>query len=189
MTVYFVRANNLIKIGYAENIRTRLTQIAASFDGGLELVAMCDGGREVEAAFHSMFSDSRVEGEWFACTPLLEATIAKLAHNVGEHRFFGSQQKIDLRCSDKALARKLLEKLFAGGVWSIAKNLEACFQKLSVINPDWSRRRVRSMWHGEARHISFSEIADLACASEIEAFQLAELIIESSTAVPSQVAA
>ncbi|MBZ9600719.1 GIY-YIG nuclease family protein [Phyllobacterium chamaecytisi] len=180
MTVYFAKANNLVKIGHAEDVQRRLAALAASFIDGIELVAQCDGGKDVEAAFHAMFSDSKVEGEWFANSPLMEATISKLAHNVGERRFFGGQPKLIVRCVEANLAKALINNLFEAGLWSVSKNLEAVYHKLAALNPEWSRRRVRSIWNGETRNINFSEVVDLAAASSLTPYQLAKMIVDSN---------
>lgn len=39
--------------------------------------------------------------------------------------------------------------------------LERAFRDLSKINPKWTRRRVRSIWDGEAARIEYREVAEM----------------------------
>ncbi|MEQ4717896.1 GIY-YIG nuclease family protein [Nonomuraea sp. B19D2] len=70
--VYFVEREGLIKIGTTENPRKRIADIGKGSSmptgmtiGPVTLLATTPGGRNQEQAFHLLFADHRVEGEWF----------------------------------------------------------------------------------------------------------------------------
>jgi hypothetical protein len=76
--VYFVRANDRVKIGKAVNVNNRLSGLQTSSPFNLELVAVAPGGLAEEAAFHAQFAAHRLRGEWFEwCGP-----IARLVHSL-----------------------------------------------------------------------------------------------------------
>lgn len=65
--VYFVQAAvvNLIKIGMATNIRSRVRSIAGDSPVKLALLGYVDGARDREAELHVRFQAHRHHGEWF----------------------------------------------------------------------------------------------------------------------------
>jgi hypothetical protein len=67
MSVYYVHApdNGLCKIGYAKNPRARLHQIQVHSPTRVILLAIEDGGREIETKRHFQFVELRKRGEWF----------------------------------------------------------------------------------------------------------------------------
>lgn len=65
--VYFVRSSRgrkLIKIGYTQNLKQRLTSLYSTVIRTIDT----DGDRETELAFHSHFWPFHVRGEWFDLT-------------------------------------------------------------------------------------------------------------------------
>jgi hypothetical protein len=73
--VYFAACPRAVKIGYAVNVRSRVSTIASSSLDDICLLGVLRGGREVEADLHATYCDFRIRGEWFAMTPHLEAVI------------------------------------------------------------------------------------------------------------------
>jgi hypothetical protein len=178
MPVYFLKAGDLVKIGHADDVEKRVSNIAASFSIAVELVAQCDGGRETELAFHRLLQDSRSNGEWFSPSPILDAIIDRFSGEVSGRRFFGGRPdgSASSASTDQRVARKLMARLFTDASLSVAKSLEAAFQRLSSHNPEWTRRRVRSIWNMEASRIDFFEIRDLLHVAGISPADLAEWI-------------
>jgi hypothetical protein len=68
MSVYFVRAGKRgpIKIGYANDVRSRLQKGQTLNHEPLVLLGIVPGGKELETALHAKFSEYRLRGEWFA---------------------------------------------------------------------------------------------------------------------------
>lgn len=64
MSVYFLKAQDLIKIGYSADPNRRTQSIISTFGHG-EVLAIIPGGRELEAFLHSRFAAHHSYGEWF----------------------------------------------------------------------------------------------------------------------------
>ena len=63
--VYFLKANDRVKIGYSSNPTVRIEQIQASSPYDLEVLLIVDGDRDTERSLHRRFKDCRRKGEWF----------------------------------------------------------------------------------------------------------------------------
>lgn len=68
----------LIKIGYTEDMASRLRKLRAAHSPELSIVATATGGIEREAAYHFQFAAHRLHGEWFAPHPDILAEIDRL---------------------------------------------------------------------------------------------------------------
>lgn len=79
--LYFFRADNgRVKIGRSRNVRARLNAVRCSSPVGVMLWAVLEGRGHEEAAWHGVFEDHNVSGEWFKwCTPIARAI--RLAQN------------------------------------------------------------------------------------------------------------
>jgi hypothetical protein len=71
--VYFTRVlPHAIKIGFTmdQDLRTRMNQLSRRYGKPVELLAFCEGGREVERYFHRKFADYRLgRSEHFRLAP------------------------------------------------------------------------------------------------------------------------
>lgn len=76
--VYFIEAVglDLIKIGFANNIASRLASLQTASPVTLRLLGTVPGGRALERFYHDCFSDQRARGEWFRRCPELDKYIA-----------------------------------------------------------------------------------------------------------------
>ena len=65
--VYFIQSVNggPIKIGYAENVNTRLNELQIGNPEELQVIKTIRGGRDVETTIHEAFKQYRLRGEWF----------------------------------------------------------------------------------------------------------------------------
>jgi hypothetical protein len=70
--VYVIQSGAFVKIGYCERdpIR-RLEKLQVGNPITLILLALLEGGREVENSWHLRFDKMRVRGEWFRLEPKL----------------------------------------------------------------------------------------------------------------------
>jgi len=69
--VYFLRSGDLIKIGFATNIRKRITDLQIANPGELVLLASMRGSPWIEKKLHHRFRSLRSRGEWFSSGPRL----------------------------------------------------------------------------------------------------------------------
>lgn len=63
--VYFIRGNNLIKIGFATNIDRRMRSLQCSSSERLTLMGFIPGSPLLEKQLHNRFDSLREWGEWF----------------------------------------------------------------------------------------------------------------------------
>lgn len=78
--VYFVRLNDLIKVGWSENLAARLRSYGAS----VEVLAHHPGTRDEELQLHRAFAQERVKGrEWYADCALIRDHIASVIERWG----------------------------------------------------------------------------------------------------------
>jgi DNA-binding XRE family transcriptional regulator len=65
--IYFIQNTETkhIKIGYSDNVRSRLSDLQISSPHELAILTICEGGIEVEKELHDKFNDHYVRGEWF----------------------------------------------------------------------------------------------------------------------------
>ncbi len=71
--VYFITDGEAIKIGKANNPKSRLSALQTSHHKPLVILATMPGGEELERELHRIFDAYRLRGEWFRdCSPLRE---------------------------------------------------------------------------------------------------------------------
>lgn len=77
---YFVGAAglNVVKIGYANHVRNRLSHMQVNSPVRLELLATAPGGLLRERTYHRRFAAHRLHGEWFERCLEIEAEIERL---------------------------------------------------------------------------------------------------------------
>jgi hypothetical protein len=75
VSVYFIREGGFIKIGYSNDVRSRVAAIINGLRGQGELLGAMPGGRDVEKHLHRVFAVDREYGEWFRVTDKLLAFI------------------------------------------------------------------------------------------------------------------
>lgn len=73
MSIYVLRSDNLVKIGFSDDLRSRVQSVIAAVPVPVEFVGHMPGGREVEAHLHSVFASSLFAGEWFVETDEMRA--------------------------------------------------------------------------------------------------------------------
>lgn len=63
--VYFIRLNDVIKIGVTSDLRERMIDLMNDSPYKIELLRFVRGDRELERSYHLKFGRLRVRGEWF----------------------------------------------------------------------------------------------------------------------------
>jgi hypothetical protein len=170
MTVYFLKVigdDSKVKIGYTADLYARLQAISSQFEHGIELLAICEGDVNTERAFHFMFEESRLGGEWFQRSSAIDNAISVFAPNLTGKRIWARLKpselgKISPIDEDRELAYELLSELmgkFGAIPFGIAQT--KAFEELKSLNSLWTHRRVRAIWERKARRIDHFEIKDL----------------------------
>lgn len=116
--VYFIIANNKVKIGYAEDPSKRIPSIQTSSPYELEVLLIIEGNYDKESELHKQFQEYRTSGEWF---DLGEKILRFIKDNLKNDRkyefgfvlqdFSGSEQVLRLRKRHKLTLQALGEKL------------------------------------------------------------------------------
>lgn len=78
MSIYVLRSDNLVKIGFSEGLRKRVQSIIGMVPVPVEFVGHMPGCREVEAHLHARFASTHFSGEWFVETPEMAAVFAAI---------------------------------------------------------------------------------------------------------------
>ena len=87
--VYFVQGGSLIKIGWAQNARTRLIDLQLGSPERLIIIGIMPGGNfRVEQLLHAHFSHYRKHGEWFDLPPWWREHVS-----LGGHAMFFKKRK------------------------------------------------------------------------------------------------
>lgn len=63
--LYFIKCGEYIKIGRADNVAQRLSQLRAANPYDVELVYIVEGAGDLEHSLHKQFKDRHHTGEWF----------------------------------------------------------------------------------------------------------------------------
>lgn len=82
MSVYFIETGDLIKIGYSNDVRSRVRSVIATQREGGKFLGCMPGDRSIEQHLHRRFAEHREYGEWFRRNPDLEAIIIALTSGV-----------------------------------------------------------------------------------------------------------
>lgn len=73
--VYFIKCNDLVKIGFSCDVNRRFKQLKTANGKPLELIHSIKGDRTVEKALHNRYKDLKVRGEWFKLYPEIQMWI------------------------------------------------------------------------------------------------------------------
>lgn len=78
MAVYFARAEatTFVKIGYAANVDRRILHLQAGCPYRLKVVRVVEGDRLLEAAYHTLFADHRIDRDWFYWADAMHSAVA-----------------------------------------------------------------------------------------------------------------
>jgi DNA-binding XRE family transcriptional regulator len=116
--VYFLKAENRIKIGFATNPSKRIASIQTSSPFKLDVVLIIDGNFETEQNLHKMFREYRHTGEWFEFVEPIKKFIEdnldsdrRYECGFGASELQGNQQILSLRKNLKLTLRELGETL------------------------------------------------------------------------------
>ncbi|HLF10085.1 MAG TPA: GIY-YIG nuclease family protein [Gammaproteobacteria bacterium] len=78
-SVYFIRCNEYVKIGFAVDVNHRLCVLQVGCPHDLALVAvLADVAPSMERIVHETFAENHARGEWFKADDRLETLIAAI---------------------------------------------------------------------------------------------------------------
>jgi hypothetical protein len=167
MSVYFMQqqaGEELIKIGFSDLPDRRLSTVRRDEQEPVVILAVIDGGREVERMLHKQLEADRVRGEWFRPSDRVLEMVqnAQGASHPKRHR---SENVIyDETAEDMRIAFELIHEAvirFGGGQARFAALEKHVFPLLHAINPMWTARRLRGLYGKENPNIPYWVIRNL----------------------------
>lgn len=162
MTIYVLRSDNLMKIGFTDDLRQRVQSIIATVPVPVEFVGAMPGGREVERHLHDRFASHRFSGEWFVETPEMRSAFDLiLTPGLPAAEEKPKTQKRRRNDSNEQIKDTLRD--VSARLWPRAKHRERIENAATELG--WNVSRVRDFYYGDPRAV----IRD-AEAKEFDAF-------------------
>lgn len=84
LQVYFLRAGDFVKIGWARDVEKRIKALQTANPHELELLGVIPGCDDVERVIHQRFNALHVRGEWYRAESSLLEFVAR--HGVARER-------------------------------------------------------------------------------------------------------
>ncbi len=116
--IYFLKANDRIKIGYANDPSTRIPSIQTSSPFELEVLLIIDGTFSKERELHEKFLEFRKSGEWFEFSEPIKKFVSSLSFEDRRYEFGfddiefqGNEQIMKLRNRHKISLEALGSKI------------------------------------------------------------------------------
>lgn len=149
MSIYVLRSDNLVKIGFSDDLRKRVGGIVSTVPVPVEFVGHMPGDREVEAHLHERFAAHRFSGEWFVETPGMRAVFeAILTPNMPE---LDSGPKAARRIASGIDVIGMSDRVRDTAVDRWPRLSHA--QRVDQIADDlgWTRNRVKDLYYADSR--------------------------------------
>lgn len=150
MTIYVLRSDNLVKIGFSEDVSTRVRAIIASIPVPVEFVGHMPGGADVEKHLHDRFGSSRFSGEWFVETPAMagvfDALLIKGLPQPSKPEKYGVRAKTEER-----LLSEICETLRGRSARKWPDSSHATRISLIANDLKWPRNRVKDLYYADPR--------------------------------------
>lgn len=116
--IYFLKANDKVKIGYADDPSKRIPEIQTSNPFELEVFLIIDGNYDKESELHKRFQKHRTSGEWFELEEPIQSFIKENLELDRKYEFgfiiedfAGNEQILRIRKRYKLSLKALAEKL------------------------------------------------------------------------------
>ena len=117
--IYFLKANDRIKIGYSHDPSDRIPSIQTSSPYELEVLLIIETNQDEERELHARFRDLRRSGEWFQFDEPIRNYIESNIHRDRKYEFGlgpaadfeGNEQIRWLRSKHNILAEELARRL------------------------------------------------------------------------------
>lgn len=169
MSIYVLRSDNLVKIGFSDNLRRRVQQIIATVPVPVEFVGHMPGDRDVEKHLHEIFADASFSGEWFVETERMRDLfdIMLIPRLPDPEPPVQVKRKVE-RASTAELSKKVKEE--AGRRWPNRSKGEIVIELAKALG--WSKNRTKDFYYADERvSLRAHEMANLSEWLEMELSQ------------------
>lgn len=165
--VYFVQApSGAIKIGWTGDLHRRMQNLQSATHETIEVLATLPGDAILEAHLHERFAECKLHGEWFRSSqPLLDLIGAVKAGAYRSPAGYQAQSR-EPRCTTlgtkRADAQEEAQHLIGiiAGPRALGDRIKTSLARVAEAT-GLGERRVRAMWHREARSILAEEMGRL----------------------------
>ncbi|WP_455271206.1 GIY-YIG nuclease family protein [Rhizobium herbae] len=148
MSIYVLRSDNLVKIGFSDNLRNRVQAIVATVPVPVEFVGHMPGGRDLEAHLHEIFDASHFSGEWFVETEAMRSLFDMVL--IPLMPIPETQEEIK-RTAEKTDTQKISQQVKDAAVerWPTKSKSEVI--NALAIDLGWSRTRAKDFFYADPR--------------------------------------
>lgn len=164
MSVYFIRHQHLVKIGYSSNLGARVRQIMGDIAGEPVFVGHMPGERDMERHLHHLFASSRFAGEWFVEIDAIKALEALILDPEMPGRNDPMQEfsrRIEANDATDEMSKRL--RFIAARRWPDDNHKDRICRLREVLG--WSHRRVRCLYGAEpganVRQVEADQVTEL----------------------------
>lgn len=170
MTIYVLRSDNLVKIGFTENLRARVASIIGAIPIPVEIVGHMPGDKSVEKHFHDRFAAHHFSGEWFVCTAAM-MTVFDAILTPGLPAIELEKKPKRVGSDADAISAKSILRDFARRLWPETKHAERIASLALMLG--WNRSRVKDLYYGDPRTamraFEIEELSSLLASDETAA--------------------
>lgn len=148
MSIYVLRSDNLVKIGFSDNLRNRVQAIIASVPVAVEFVGHMPGGRDLETHLHEIFDASHFSGEWFVETEAMRSLFDTVL--IPRMPLPETQEEIK-RTAEKTDTQKISQRVKDAAVvrWPTKSKSELIDALANGLG--WSRTRAKDFFYADPR--------------------------------------
>ena len=148
MSIYVLRSDNLVKIGFSDSLRQRVRAIIAAVPVPVEFVGHMPGDRDVEKHLHARFAAYRFSGEWFKETEEMRAVFsALLTPNMPAPMTPRAERRSSNRDAQFALADRVKSEAFLR--WPGKSKADVVLDLAEIFG--WPKSRTRDFYYKEPR--------------------------------------
>jgi len=148
MSIYVLRSDNLMKIGFSDNLRNRVQSIISTVPVPVEFVGHMPGDREVEKHLHKIFAEQSFSGEWFVETEQMRDFFATiLIPRLPPPEPAAQVKRTVERASTADLSEKVRQE--AGYKWPTKSKAEIVIELAKDLG--WSKTRAKDFYYADPR--------------------------------------
>lgn len=150
MSIYVLRSDNLVKIGFSDELRRRVQAIISTVPVPVEFVGHMPGDRDMEKHLHDIFGASHFSGEWFVETPTMKAFFETILIPNMPAIETDKQQKRKAELSEIKSVKARVRRV-ADARWPLLSKAEQVLEIATALG--WTRSRTKDLFYGDPRMV------------------------------------
>ena len=158
---YAAETASLYKFGWSDDPYNRVFHLSGEVGETVSLIGYAKGGRVQEAVLHELLRPHRAHGEWYFKNPVTARAAALFPPKKATNKT--RRDALQLIRGDKELAHEILRSCLEPGR-SLASQFKAIGDETGL-----GSRRLRAIWHKEARVVTPLDLGALRSAARARA--------------------